>query len=146
MSQPRGGSVLSNLGHALTADLDEAKFRFLHPRRIPLIRSPLEETTQLKEVEQSPEYEEAQAAVKSTDGNHDNKHNHNHHHHHNNHLHQPSPFEYDPDEPPLRYETESSTIQLFYDLFFVANLTTFTAKHEVSDGPSRFPMIPAISG
>jgi hypothetical protein len=42
-----------------------------------------------------------------------------------------------PDEPRLRYEHESSTIQLFYDLFFVANLTTFTGKHEVTDKTSK---------
>ena len=55
--------------------------------------------------------------------------------------HHTSPFEYDPDQPQLRYETESSTIQLFYDLFFVANLTTFTGRHEVTDGGSKFPPI-----
>jgi hypothetical protein len=58
---------------------------------------------------------------------------------HAHHLHfGPDPFELAPDEPPLRYQTESSTIQLFYDLFFVANLTTFTAKHDVSDGSSTY--------
>jgi hypothetical protein len=28
---------------------------------------------------------------------------------------------------------EASKIELFYDLFFVANLTTFTAVHEIND-------------
>ncbi|MCJ1280918.1 hypothetical protein MMC26_000236 [Xylographa opegraphella] len=38
-----------------------------------------------------------------------------------------------PEEPVLKRAHESSTIQLFYDLFFVANLTTFTALHEIDD-------------
>lgn len=29
---------------------------------------------------------------------------------------------------------ESAAIELFYDLFFVANLPTFTAGHEINDG------------
>ena len=37
------------------------------------------------------------------------------------------------EEPILKTAHESSVIQLFYDLFFVANLTTFTAIHEVTD-------------
>lgn len=40
---------------------------------------------------------------------------------------------FDPEEPVLHHAHESSTIQLFYDLFFVANLTTFTAKREIND-------------
>lgn len=36
---------------------------------------------------------------------------------------------------PILYKTrhEASTIELFYDLFFVANLATFTAAHNHSD-------------
>jgi hypothetical protein len=68
----------------------------------------------------------AQTTVQSTDGGH-------------------SPS----DEPHLCYENEKnhpkpSTIQLFYDLFFVANLTTFTSRHQMNDGSSKFPLIPAI--
>ena len=36
-----------------------------------------------------------------------------------------------PDEPVLKRAHEASTIQLFFDLFFVANLTTFSTIHEV---------------
>ena len=36
-------------------------------------------------------------------------------------------------DPPLKLPHESNTIQLFYDLFFVANLTTFTSVHEIND-------------
>lgn len=41
------------------------------------------------------------------------------------------------DQPIFKKHHESSTIELFYDLFFVANLTTFTANHEIVSGPSR---------
>jgi hypothetical protein len=58
--------------------------------------------------------------------------------------HHTSPFDYDPDQPQLTYETESGPIQLFYDLFFVANLTTFTGRHDVIDGGSKFLLILAI--
>lgn len=43
----------------------------------------------------------------------------------------------DPDEPVLKRAHEASTIQLFYDLFFVANLTTFTNVHEIDDADSE---------
>ncbi len=38
-----------------------------------------------------------------------------------------------PEEPTFRQRTETSNAELFYDLFFVANLTVFTAAHEVND-------------
>lgn len=43
----------------------------------------------------------------------------------------------DEGEPPLQRHHEAPVIQLFYDLFFVANLTTFTGVHEVNDKESR---------
>jgi hypothetical protein len=36
--------------------------------------------------------------------------------------------------PIFKPHRESSTIELFYDLFFVANLTVFTKNHEVNSG------------
>lgn len=42
----------------------------------------------------------------------------------------------DPDLPPFKHHHESSTVELFYDLFFVANLATFTANHEIVDADS----------
>ena len=128
--------ILTTIGQVLTADLDESKFHFLHPRRIPWIQSPLKDGTDEEDGEGSgaelapeetresvPEAKPTVDVVVKKDG---------HEHHHFG----PDPFELAPDEPPLRYQTESSTIQLFYDLFFVANLTTFTARHEVSNGES----------
>jgi hypothetical protein len=41
--------------------------------------------------------------------------------------------DHDPDLPPFKHHHESSTVELFYDLFFVANLATFTANHEIVD-------------
>ena len=41
-------------------------------------------------------------------------------------------------EPKLIQHHEASAIQLFYDLFFVANLCTFTGVHEVNDGASKY--------
>ena len=41
-------------------------------------------------------------------------------------------------EPNLVRHREASAIQLFYDLFFVANLCTFTGVHEVNDGASKY--------
>jgi hypothetical protein len=41
-----------------------------------------------------------------------------------------------PDEPVFREHHESSTVELFFDLFFVANLASFTANHEIVDANS----------
>jgi hypothetical protein len=38
--------------------------------------------------------------------------------------------------PHFKHHRESSTIELFYDLFFVANLATFTANHEIVSADS----------
>jgi hypothetical protein len=37
------------------------------------------------------------------------------------------------DSPEFHRHAEATSIELFYDLFFVANLTTFTNVHEVND-------------
>lgn len=39
------------------------------------------------------------------------------------------------DAPRFKKHHEASSIELFYDLFFVANLATFTANHEIEDRP-----------
>jgi hypothetical protein len=41
------------------------------------------------------------------------------------------------DAPIFKPHHESSTIELFYDLFFVANLTTFTKNHEITSGEGK---------
>jgi hypothetical protein len=149
-------TLLTTVSKFFTADLDDNKFHFMHPRRIHLIQNPVdaddEDNTdggsgggegagaelapeESREAPQ-PEAKAATTAVKKHGGK-----AHSHHFHFG-----PDPFELGPDDPPLRYQTESSTIQLFYDLFFVANLTTFTAKNEVSNGSSRLSDLSDVSG
>ena len=41
------------------------------------------------------------------------------------------------DTPAFREKEEASTIELFYDLFFVANLTSFTTAHAIDDRTSK---------
>ncbi|GAQ43467.1 uncharacterized protein AtWU_09926 [Aspergillus tubingensis] len=41
--------------------------------------------------------------------------------------------EKDGDLPHLRQQSEATPIELFFDLFFVANLSTFTATHEINN-------------
>lgn len=38
------------------------------------------------------------------------------------------------ENPAFHRHTEATNAELFYDLFFVANLTVFTTIHEVNDG------------
>jgi hypothetical protein len=40
------------------------------------------------------------------------------------------------EKPQFKHYSETSNIQLFFDLFFVANLTSFTDEHEVNDRSS----------
>ena len=47
--------------------------------------------------------------------------------------------QHDHDLPVFNEHHESSTIELFYDLFFVANLTTFTTNHEIVNQESQSP-------
>lgn len=42
------------------------------------------------------------------------------------------------DVPVFRSKEEASTIELFYDLFFVANLTSFTNVHPIADHKGMF--------
>lgn len=44
-------------------------------------------------------------------------------------------------EPDLVKHHEAPVIQLFYDLFFVANLCTFTSVHEVNDSTSLVSLL-----
>lgn len=39
----------------------------------------------------------------------------------------------DEEHPRLNHHTDSTPIELFFDLFFVANLSTFTATHEINN-------------
>lgn len=44
--------------------------------------------------------------------------------------------------PIFREREEAHSIELFYDLFFVANLTSFTGVHSIDD-PAGTPTIPS---
>ncbi|KAI9676024.1 MAG: hypothetical protein M1817_000767 [Caeruleum heppii] len=50
--------------------------------------------------------------------------------------HHPSGHEEESPGPHFSYHEESTAIELFYDLFFVANLGTFTDLHKIDDGPA----------
>jgi hypothetical protein len=44
-----------------------------------------------------------------------------------------SPIDNDEDPPQLYRHPDSTPIELFFDLFFVANLSTFTDTHEINN-------------
>lgn len=41
------------------------------------------------------------------------------------------------ENPQFEHYEETSNIQLFFDLFFVANLSSFTSAHEINSGHSQ---------
>ena len=43
----------------------------------------------------------------------------------------------DSELPVFKHHHESSTVELFYDLFFVANLSTFTSNHEINNASCK---------
>lgn len=57
---------------------------------------------------------------------------------------QVSPIAQD-DVPVFRPKEEASTIELFYDLFFVANLTSFTNIHPIADHKGMLTFTPTLS-
>jgi len=44
-----------------------------------------------------------------------------------------SPIDETKEGPELRRQSDATPIELFFDLFFVANLSTFTATHEINN-------------
>jgi hypothetical protein len=49
-----------------------------------------------------------------------------------------SPIDETKDGPQLRRQSDATPIELFFDLFFVANLSTFTATHEINNVNGMF--------
>jgi len=128
-------SFITYPGQFLTADLNENNLKSIHPKYVPWIQSPLAQQHQPQEYEQvseSDESKEAQTEESSTDSNKNPRHS------RRNCL-----FAYNEGEIKFCSEPESNNIQLFYDLFFVTNLTTFSSKHEVTDKDSEFPLFPS---
>ncbi|KAM3416618.1 Uncharacterized protein BST61_g8209 [Cercospora zeina] len=68
------------------------------------------------------------------------KYHHHPHHHHGDEESSPGRPKIERSDtiskPAFRRFTQASHSELFYDLFFVANLTTFTYVHEINDGDS----------
>jgi low temperature requirement protein LtrA len=50
------------------------------------------------------------------------------------------------DNPEFEHHEETSNIQLFFDLFFVANLTSFTNAHEINSIPGSLSYLNEDSG
>src|SRR5579871_2650447 len=107
MVRTRRSSILApitSLADSLTADLNETKFRFLHPKRVPWIQSPLVDQDQPQNGQPSQPLPPKDAQITVQSMNSDKcLHHHDHHKFH---------FGYDLREPRLRYGHESSTIQL----------------------------------
>ena len=47
--------------------------------------------------------------------------------------------------PLFKPRFEAKTVELFFDLFFVANLTVFAIDHEINDGSSMYLYVPFCS-
>ena len=121
---------VTSVHHVLVADdEDETIFRITHPKHLSWFASPLVD-------------ERAAAGHSHEHGDVFLKHPHssvNETHGSSTPENEKEHEQYeDPEEPVLKRAHESSTIQLFYDLFFVANLTTFTALHEIDDAESEY--------
>lgn len=121
---------ISSLQDVLVAEENETTFSLSHPKHVPLFASPLETP---KHDHQAPHPESSlkhpQNSVQALSG--DVSPPSSHYEKHQQHG--------DPEEPRLKRAHESSVIQLFYDLFFVANLTTFTKVHEINNSDSMSP-------
>lgn len=82
---------------------------------IPWVSSPLEEDDHPEVTQDGPNAGSNSATPSRTNGPSDGK----------------------PKLPPFKHRHEASTIELFYDLFFVANLATFTNNHEIVDSKCK---------
>ena len=123
---------IASLQEVLVAEENETTFSLSHPKHVPLFASPLE-TAKHDYHAAHPDHllKHPQNSVQALHG--DVSPPSSHHEKHEQHD--------DPEEPKLKRAHESSVIQLFYDLFFVANLTTFTKVHEINNSDSRFSFI-----
>ena len=105
--------VPSNFRQLVVAQDDDIHFSLAHPKRLGFFVSPL--------VQESGHQEFGAGNINESKRHEDHY--------------------LDKGDPPLKQAHESSTIQLFYDLFFVANLTTFTSVSEINDADSKMPFI-----
>ena len=121
----------TSIHHVLIGDEDVNTFTITHPKHLGLFATPLADDRKAARhayaladaAGKEPKY-----AVEERHGSGDSSPPEGKH-----------PYdEEDPEEPVLKRAHEASTIQLFYDLFFVANLTTFTSVHEIDDADSKW--------
>ena len=106
----------------IVSERDAAIFHLTHDRELPFFANPLSAEGE----KQHHEEDDGEITLKGTDDQ------------------STAWFQYvdlSKGDPPLKRPHESTTIQLFYDLFFVANLTTFTSVHEINDKNSKHPKL-----
>jgi hypothetical protein len=109
----------------MVPDEDLHIFGISHPGHVHLIQSPLATEEDLSHGHHShPEVKGATHTVTEHDASHSS-------------THSTEKRERHPDEPILKRAHEAPTIQLFFDLYFVANLTTFSGQHEIHDGNGK---------
>ncbi|MCJ1398276.1 hypothetical protein MMC11_001473 [Xylographa trunciseda] len=106
---------VKSVAEVLIGKQDQTAFSTAHPKHLPLVTSPVE-TVHEQEKSNHGQTVIQSTVPKSPSSSGD----------------QSSRF-HDSDEPVLHHNHESSVIQLFFDLFFVANLTAFTGAHEINN-------------
>lgn len=117
--------------------MDGIKRRY---RALPLFASPLEEHHHGGHQHHEAGSDDGVVEGKSTHKSHALTTNyvHPHDHHSTPPEHVPE-FAVEHDAPAFREREEASSIELFYDLFFVANLSSFTSAHPIDDNACLFP-------
>lgn len=120
-----GLSKVQSVSSVLVAEKDHAVFPIAHPKHLTLFASPLAPDGEKSRRTYSVLAHHKIRHAEEGDPQYSLSSEHVHH------------FQ-DPNEPALRHAEESSVIELFYDLFFVANLTTFTGVHEINDADCGF--------
>ena len=112
---------IKSVSNVLVANHDRTAFSTAHPKHLPLLTSPVQGEGEAHEQEKSIH---RQGELHHTVPNNTRQYN------------PPGRHGGSPrtsDEPVLHHSHESSVIQLFFDLFFVANLTAFTSAHEINN-------------
>ena len=121
MVRSGGFGPVATLEEVIAGEEDETTFSLSHPKHVPLFSSPLESPKPDHGNHGDTLLKQPQHSSRATSGDHTPL------------SLEEKPEHRDPDEPVLKKAHESSVIQLFYDLFFVANLTTFTEVHAIND-------------
>ncbi|MCJ1418351.1 hypothetical protein MMC32_004698 [Xylographa parallela] len=112
---------IQSVSDVLVAEQDRTVFSTAHPKHLPLLINPVEVEGEVHEQENAThrQRELRHTVPESTQ--------------HYRPLEKCGSGSHASDEPVLHHNRESSVIQLFFDLFFVANLTAFTSAHEINN-------------